>query len=212
MRLGRGIQIFILCGIVIASAIIAAPRHVLAVQCGSLDEAGNSRFGTCPAGQKCVPDGNGSDVCVPNTQTQPPTPAPSGNGLPTAPPAGGNQSGGNTGATSTGTQAGGNTGNNQTGGNSGGTPAVGHDITIPNPLSCGDLGCILGGLISKLNILAIPVVVIIILVGAYMLLFSGGNEDMIKKGRKTIMYAVIGYAIIFISGALVTLVQDIFSK
>ncbi|MGC9602858.1 MAG: pilin [Minisyncoccia bacterium] len=56
-----------------------------------------------------------------------------------------------------------------------------------------------------------PIAVGMLIIGAFQMMFSGGNEDMIKRGRRTILYTAIGYAIILIGWGLTSIIQDFLS-
>jgi len=85
----------------------------------------------------------------------------------------------------------------------------GEVITFDNPLSCEDFECVIGKIISALVKLAIPIVVIMVLVGGFQILFSAGNPEKIKTGRKTILYAVLGYVAILLANGLVLVIRSI---
>lgn len=53
------------------------------------------------------------------------------------------------------------------------------------------------------------VAVLMILVGAYYLVLSGGNSEKIVIGRKIIIYALVGFAIITVSNGIVALTRVI---
>ena len=82
-------------------------------------------------------------------------------------------------------------------------------ISLPNPLSCEDLGCVIEKIISKLVELAIPIVVIMVLIGGFQIMIAGGNEEKVKQGRSTIWWAVIGYAIILLADGLVLIIKSV---
>ncbi len=52
---------------------------------------------------------------------------------------------------------------------------------------------------------------IVMIIGAYQILFSGANPDLIKKGKKTIMYAIIGYALLLLSLSIEAIIKNLFS-
>jgi len=82
-------------------------------------------------------------------------------------------------------------------------------ISLPNPLSCQNLGCIFTEIISKLAELAIPIVVIMVLIGGFQIMTAGGNEEKIKQGKSTIWWAVIGYIIILLANGLVLIIESV---
>lgn len=57
--------------------------------------------------------------------------------------------------------------------------------------------------------IAIPIAVIIIIWAGVLILTSQGNKDRITQGRKALLYAVIGLAVILIGQGFVTLVQSV---
>ena len=85
----------------------------------------------------------------------------------------------------------------------------GGTISLPNPLSCQDLGCILTQIISKIAQLAIPIVVIMVLIGGFQIMTAGGNEERVKQGKSTIWWAVIGYVIILLANGLVLVIESV---
>ena len=87
--------------------------------------------------------------------------------------------------------------------------AFADDISLSNPLSCDDLTCVAGKIVSFLYTIAIPITVIMVLVGAFQMMTSGGDPQKFSDGRKTITYAAIGFAVILIAGSLVTLIKNI---
>jgi hypothetical protein len=94
----------------------------------------------------------------------------------------------------------------------GGTTGGGRTIELPNPLSCGQdnsLYCIIQNIISKLAQLAIPIVVIMVLIGGFQIMTAGGNEEKVKQGRLTIWWAVIGYVIILLANGLVLIIKSV---
>lgn len=88
-------------------------------------------------------------------------------------------------------------------------------ITLLNPLACSssanDPGflCIGKAIMLLLFNIAIPLTVIMVIVGGFQILTAGGDPEKFKTGRKTLIYAVIGFAIVLISGGVVQLIQNL---
>lgn len=82
-------------------------------------------------------------------------------------------------------------------------------ITFENPLSCDDFGCIVSEFISALTMLVIPVLTIMVFIGGFQILFSGGDEEKIKTGKKTLQYAVLGYIIILLAAGIDSIITSI---
>ncbi len=86
-------------------------------------------------------------------------------------------------------------------------------VTLPNPLGTTDtvwklIDTIITALRDKI---APPIVGLMVIYGAFQILFAGGEPEKFKTGRKTILYAVIGYAIIFVASGIDLIIKDFFS-
>lgn len=66
-------------------------------------------------------------------------------------------------------------------------------------------------IIGGLQIIATPIVGLMVLIGAFQILFAGGDPNKFATGKKTIIYAVVGYAIIWIAGGIATLITNVLS-
>ncbi len=82
-------------------------------------------------------------------------------------------------------------------------------ITLFDPLRGATFLSIVQNIIGWLFTLSIPIVSIMVMVGGYYILTSGGNEERLIRGRRTIIYAVIGFAVILISGGVVSLIREL---
>jgi hypothetical protein len=82
-------------------------------------------------------------------------------------------------------------------------------ITLPNPLSANDFTTVVGQVINFLYLVAVPLTAIMALVGGFQMITSSGNPEQFSKGRKTLMYAVIGFAVVIISGGVVSIIKNI---
>lgn len=86
-------------------------------------------------------------------------------------------------------------------------------LEIPNPLQCGNQDCDFVGIIKKLTeilrTLAIPLGTVMIIIGGIQYMTAGGNEERANKAKKTLLYTVIGVAIVLAADFLVGIVQDI---
>jgi len=57
--------------------------------------------------------------------------------------------------------------------------------------------------------IAMPLSVIMVLVGAFQLMTSAGEPEKVSQGRKTILYAAIGFAIALLAGGAVNIIKSI---
>lgn len=81
------------------------------------------------------------------------------------------------------------------------TNPLGEHETIPDILEA-----ILRYLITYI---APPIFVIMVLVGAMQMLFSVGDTEKFKRGKKTVIYSIIAYVIIIIASVLTTIINNI---
>lgn len=88
-------------------------------------------------------------------------------------------------------------------------PGGGGTVNLPNPLACNDIPCVGQKIVSGLFYLVTPIVVIMVLIGAFQILTAGGSPDRVTKGRNTIFYAVVGYAIVLIAQGLVFIIKEV---
>lgn len=94
----------------------------------------------------------------------------------------------------------------------GGTGGGGGTINLPNPLSCStnpQIVCVAQRIISGLLVIATPIVVIMVLIGAFQILTAGGNPERVGSGRKTILYAVVGYVIVLVAQGLAFIIREV---
>jgi hypothetical protein len=56
--------------------------------------------------------------------------------------------------------------------------------------------------------IAIPLVVIMVLVGAFQIMTSGGDPEKFSTGRNTVTYAVIGFGIALIGLGIVSIIKS----
>lgn len=84
-------------------------------------------------------------------------------------------------------------------------------VDIPNPLSCDTAVACVQGLLNGLILLAIPVASIMILVGGFQIMFANGSEEKVSQGKKTIIYACVGFGCIVLSSGVTAIIQDFLS-
>ncbi len=84
-------------------------------------------------------------------------------------------------------------------------------IQLFNPLKDMTLGDLLNTILQGLTILAIPVVTIMIIIGAYYLITSAGSADKVKKGKDYILWAVVGFAILLLASSVTAIITNFLS-
>ena len=64
---------------------------------------------------------------------------------------------------------------------------------------------------SGLSNILMVVVPIVIVVGAFQMMFATGDPEKFKKGQKTIVYAVIGLVVLLLAQGIVAIMESIFT-
>jgi hypothetical protein len=82
---------------------------------------------------------------------------------------------------------------------------------FPNPLKIKTVGELLEAIINWLFWIALPLSVIFILYAAYLFITSGGKPEIIKKAKNTLIYTLIGFAIILLANSIPYLINEILS-
>lgn len=84
-------------------------------------------------------------------------------------------------------------------------------LTLDNPLGSNDMGfeeilCKIGNWLIQIGA---PIAVFMILVGAFFIMISGGEPDKLNKGKKIILWTVVGYAILVIGWGIAKIIANI---
>lgn len=83
-------------------------------------------------------------------------------------------------------------------------------VGLEDPLHGATVCSLLKTILDDVTIyIAPPVVVIIILYGAFEILFSAGDAEKVRKGKWTILYAVIGYGIILVAEGIIYITAEL---
>lgn len=90
-----------------------------------------------------------------------------------------------------------------------GTACPPKTICIDNPIKYEKIEDILGAIADFLAFIAIPLGIIIVVWGGIQIMAAGGSEEKVTKGKKTIMWAVIGVGIVLLVKFIVGFVQEI---
>lgn len=82
-------------------------------------------------------------------------------------------------------------------------------LEFKNPLNAKDFGELISAITGWIFWLSIPIAVMIIIYAGILILASGGDPNKVTKGRKTLLWAVVGLAVIFIGEGFVALIRSI---
>jgi len=83
-------------------------------------------------------------------------------------------------------------------------------LNIGNPLKYDSFAKLVDGLFGFIITIAVAVAPIIILYAGFIILSSGGEPEKMKTAKNTILYTVIGLAILFLGKGLIAVIRDIF--
>lgn len=95
----------------------------------------------------------------------------------------------------------------------GGPPYTPEGCDIPNavlsdPINAGSVQEIADKLIDFFLVLAAPIAVIMTIYSGYLFLTAGDNQDKVKTARKTLLYVVVGVAVLILSKGIVSLAKS----
>ncbi len=90
------------------------------------------------------------------------------------------------------------------------TVAFAQTVTLTDPLGGATLPTVLANVIAFLSTtIAIPLTVIMVLVGAFQMMTSAGNPEKFSKAKTTLLYAAVGFAIAFLASGITTLISNV---
>lgn len=83
-------------------------------------------------------------------------------------------------------------------------------VTLDNPLKNSDtFEKILCNVGNWLIGIAAPIAVFMVLIGAFQIMTSGGEPEKLNKGKKTILWTVVGYGILLIGWGIAEVIANI---
>lgn len=93
--------------------------------------------------------------------------------------------------------------------NAEGTQCESSSTPLTNPLGASTFEGLLENIVNWLITIATPIAVGMMLIGAFQMIFAGGNPERFAAGKKTILYTAIGYAIIVVGWGMVSIIRDV---
>ena len=79
-------------------------------------------------------------------------------------------------------------------------------VSISNPLNVDSLPKLINNVISGLLGVVGAISLLMVVIGGILWMTSGGNSDRIKRGKDTLVWAVMGLIVIFLSYAIINFV------
>ena len=83
-------------------------------------------------------------------------------------------------------------------------------VTLSNPLNTTDFMVVLNNFLAFLfTDIVLPLVVIMVLVGAIQFMTSSGNPEKVSQANKTLIYAAIGVVVALLATSAVSIIKSI---
>ena len=95
------------------------------------------------------------------------------------------------------------------GGGGGGSTEKSVLLEFKNPLAAENFNELIDALLSWIFWLSIPIAVIMIIYSGIQILLSGGDPTKVTKGKKILLWVVVGLAAIFIGRGFIALIESI---
>lgn len=93
------------------------------------------------------------------------------------------------------------------GGVSGFGGGAGQDL--PNPFGIYTIPDLIDRIINALIIVAIPLVAVMVMWGAFVIITSAGDPKKAKKGGMIILWAAVGFAILLLANGVTSIIESI---
>jgi len=84
-------------------------------------------------------------------------------------------------------------------------------VTLQNPLNTTDATVVLGYINTFLLAIAAPICGIMVVWGGFQMITSMGNPEKFSSGKKTLLYAAIGFVVVIFASSIVPLIKSIFN-
>lgn len=81
----------------------------------------------------------------------------------------------------------------------------------PGPLGNCNLPCVADKITGLLLTISIPIASIMVLVGGFQMMTAGGNPEKFSSGKKTILYAAIGFLVVLMADQVPKILQNLFA-
>jgi hypothetical protein len=90
---------------------------------------------------------------------------------------------------------------------------VGTNPKLLNPLGeTNSITDLLKKIVDWMAVIATPIATGMIIFGAFQMLFAGGSPEKFTAGKRTILYTVVGYAIILIGWGFTSIITELLSS
>lgn len=91
-----------------------------------------------------------------------------------------------------------------------GEPCAPGQICFENPLSYCTFGDLVDSIINFIFLISLVIAPLMIIIAAGYFITSGGNPKQVDTAKKIILYTVIGLLVVFLSRAIIAVIQGVF--
>jgi type IV secretion system pilin len=84
-------------------------------------------------------------------------------------------------------------------------------VVLQNPLNTTDATVVLGYINTFLLAIAAPICGIMVVWGGFQMITSMGDPEKFSTGKKTLLYAAIGFVVVILASSVVPLMKSIFN-
>ncbi len=80
---------------------------------------------------------------------------------------------------------------------------------LPNPFGIYTIPDLIDRIIKALIVIAIPLVALMVMWGAFLIITSAGNPAKAKKGGMVILWAAIGFGVLLLANGVTSIIESI---
>jgi hypothetical protein len=84
-------------------------------------------------------------------------------------------------------------------------------VVLTNPLGVSTFSAVVDKVMTFLFQVAVPLTAVMALIGGFQMITSAGNPEKVSSGRKTLMWAAIGFAVVILAGGVVAIITNLLS-
>jgi hypothetical protein len=85
-----------------------------------------------------------------------------------------------------------------------------NSIDLPPPLGCLDGICVTTKIINFIFTISAPICAIMVLWGGFKMMTSSGDPEKFSSGKKTLLYAAVGFVVVLLANSVVSIIGSIF--
>lgn len=87
----------------------------------------------------------------------------------------------------------------------------GGNIDLINPFGGCDWVCVTNNIVNGLGTVSVAIMTIMVLYGGFQIITAGGDPEKFQTGKRTILYAAIGFVVLLVAGSVANIIKSIFS-